>query len=214
MIPFFFMLVQMSRLVILRSKSINQGDTMSLEKYCRGERVHQRHILINTYSYEGETEAVVLEGKLLEDRLQHYYLTTGEKRDPGPLHHMTIRMLVKGADLEIGEIEVEMNEVPREECGETAAFMEKVRGMKIGPGFSKKIRDMLGGVKGCAHLVALLLAMAPAAVQGFWAYRARKPVSGEFKEGGRMMKYLENTCYVWRSDGPMMERLRKMNGYT
>ncbi len=182
---------------------------MSLKEYCGGEGIHRRHILIDTYPYGLDEGAVVVEGKLFEDRLRRYYLTTGERRDPGPLHHMILRILVKGPQLEIQDIEVEMNEVPREECVETAGFMEAVRGMNIGPGFSKKVREILGGTKGCAHLVALLLAMAPATVQGFWAYRARKPVSGEFKSGGILSKYLENTCYVWRSDGPMMERLRE-----
>lgn len=182
---------------------------MSLKDYCSGEGIHRRHILIDTYPYGSEEGAVIVEGKLFEDRLQHYYLTTGEKRAPGPLHHMILRILVKGPQLQIQDIEIEMNEIPREECAETAGFMEAVRGMKIGPGFTKEVRALLGGTKGCAHLVALLLTMAPATVQGFWAYRARKPVSGEFKSGGTLSKYLENTCYVWRSDGPMMERLRE-----
>jgi len=37
-----------------------------------------------------------------------------------------------------------------------------------------RVKDLAGGTKGCAHLVALLTAMAPAVVQGAWAAMTRE----------------------------------------
>jgi hypothetical protein len=76
-------------------------------------------------------------------------------------------------------------------------------------GFTSKVKKIAGGVNGCTHLVELMLAMAPAAIQGFAAYEAQKP-SGLNKEHAEIMaKYLVNTCYAWREDGPFVKVFKK-----
>jgi len=46
--------------------------------------------------------------------------------------------------------------------------------MAIAKGFTARVKNLVGGNKGCAHLVELLLAMAPAAIQGYASYQAVK----------------------------------------
>jgi len=48
--------------------------------------------------------------------------------------------------------------------------------------------------------------MAPVAVQGYWSNIARKPFNGKFSRES-MEKYLIDTCYTWRKDGPLTKQL-------
>jgi hypothetical protein len=69
------------------------------------------------------------------------------------------------------------------------------------------VKENLGGPRGCTHLNSLLLAMAPAALQGFWSSRTRKPVDLGQASKGLAKEYLIDTCWVWRSDGPLAQEL-------
>jgi hypothetical protein len=78
--------------------------------------------------------------------------------------------------------------------------------MRIAPGFTSKVRNIIGGPKGCAHLSGLLMAMASAALQGLWTYRAkdRQRYTDIDKTAS---EYLVDTCWVWRQDGPLIAQL-------
>ena len=77
--------------------------------------------------------------------------------------------------------------------------------MRIAPGFTSKVKRALGGTRGCLHLTTLVLAMAPAIMQGFWVNGSRDP-------GGRQItpdlieNYLVDTCRVWRRDGDLIKK--------
>ncbi|RJP93673.1 MAG: DUF2889 domain-containing protein [Desulfobacteraceae bacterium] len=175
----------------------------------REKKIHDRTIEISTYVHG--SDAVAVEGRLTDNRLRQTWYLSGESRPPGIVHDMVIRMVVKGPGLRIEALDVEMLTVPKEECREIVAALQQVVGMKIRAGFTEKIKSTLGGAKGCSHLVALLLAMAPAAVQGAWAAVAQNPVD-RAAVSGAALKFLENTCHVWRSDGPAMKGLKETLG--
>lgn len=170
------------------------------------ERIHTRQIEVTTYDC-GEN-VIILEGKLKDERFKEIYRPTGENVPPGTVHHMIIRMKVRRPELIIEDIDVDMPTVPHDECSETRASLEPVKGMRITSGFTASVKDLVGGAKGCAHLIALLVAMAPAAVQGSWTALASKPVdpSMHFE---RAMEVVINTCRVWRADGSMVKKYRE-----
>ncbi len=173
-----------------------------------GKRIHTRNIIMSTY--EAGENRVIVEGELIEKRLHEYYLLSGEKRSPGILHNMIIRLLLEGPDLVIKEIEVEMPGIPREECSELVTSLRPVLGLSISSGFTRKAKELAGGTSGCHHLLTLLLSMAPAAVQGYWTHRASKPVSTDSEARARHAKYLPiNSCRVWREDGPLVRKIRE-----
>ena len=178
---------------------------MTIAKH-RGEPIHSRRIAVETYEYD--KSAVLVEGRLTDNRFVNTYYFTGGTRPPGIVHDMIIRMVVRGPDPTIESIEVEMPGIPREECIETQQSLAPIAGMKISPGFTERVKAAVGGAKGCTHLVALLLAMAPAALQGAWVAMARQPVDMKVF-GGAALQILENTCCVWRSDGPRIEALKE-----
>jgi hypothetical protein len=170
------------------------------------QKIHTRRVEIATY--EGGSDSIIVEGVLTDERLATSYRPSGEALPPGTVHHMIIRMEVRGPKLVIEDIEVEMPTVPMQECLETLDSLIPIRGLPIVSGFTNRVKDLVGGVKGCAHLVALITAMAPAAVQGAWAVMTGKPRDpATFLPGA--VERIKDTCRVWRSDGPKFKAVVK-----
>ena len=103
-----------------------------------------------------------------------------------------------------------MISVPREACRETIDCLACIKGLAITRGFTSKVKKLAGGNKGCTHLLELLLAMAPAAVQGYAAHRSQKQAGFDPDQAKFIMKYLVNTCHAWREDGPFVAVVKKM----
>lgn len=175
---------------------------MTLIEKCGGKPVHTRTISIATHA-DGD-DGIVVEGVLKDDRLAAHYTFKKDKLPPGTIHHMVIRMRVTGAQLTIEEIEVEMPGTPHGDCHEVKNSLQALTGIRIAPGFTTRVKRTVGGVKGCVHLTGLLLTMAPAAVQGYWANRSRNPESGHLTTEA-LEQYLIDTCRVWRREGPLVE---------
>ena len=170
------------------------------------QKIHTRRIDIATY--EGGSDSIIVEGILTDERLVTSFRPTGESYPPGTVHHMIIRMEIRGPKLVIQDIDVEMPTVPRPECLETLDSLMPIKGIPIVSGFIARVKDLAGGTKGCAHLVALLTAMAPAVVQGAWAAMTRELRDPATYLPGAVER-IKDTCRVWRSDGPMMKDIQK-----
>ena len=169
----------------------------------KGEKYHTRTIEMSTYEYDGLRFAV--EGSLTDRRFKEYQLAIGEKRTPGIIHRMIIHLLVNKTTLEIEDLHVEMPVVPADACMETINSLDAVKGLRITGGFTSKVRDIAGGIKGCNHLVALLTSMGPAIIQGYGAYCDNK-FPGFLLDNYSM---LLDTCRTWRAEGPLVKELKE-----
>jgi hypothetical protein len=171
-----------------------------------GKKIHTRDIKIATYAYDDNH--IVVEGELNDNRIIPNFSHTGELRPPGNIHHMFVRLLIEIESIRIVQVEIEMPNIPHQECPETIPIFNKLEGMRIAPGFTSKVRNLIGGPKGCAHLSGLLMAMASAALQGLWTYRAKD--SRRDKDIDKIANdYLVDTCWVWRQDGPMVDLIKE-----
>ena len=179
---------------------------MAIEAQPAERKIHNRGIDVTTYI--ADRNAVVVEGRLTDTRFKSTYYLSGEMRPPGTVHEMLIRMRVAGLDLTIEDIDVAMDTVPRAECRETLNSLAPLKGMQIKSGFTEKVKARVGGPKGCTHLVALVLAMAPAAVQGAWAAMAQNPIDPS-QYSDKAIEILEDTCWLWRSDGTLMQETKE-----
>ena len=174
-------------------------------------RPHERKIEVSSWP-AGENHMIV-RGRLTDERFGCYYKFTGECVDAGILHDMTIVLLISTTNMVIDDIEVIMDRFPRLECGEMAESLDSVKGLRIVGGFSSKVRELAGGNKGCTHMVHLLTTMAPAVMQGYWAWKSGKPVIPGKLNVSRvsgMAETLKDTCYVWREDGEAYKKLIKL----
>jgi hypothetical protein len=177
---------------------------MQLLKQCQGDRIHNRNMDIITLHFD--EDHILLVGELKERRIVDGFRISGERIQPGTYHHMKIALLVAISTLTIEAVEVQLPTTPHDDCAEMQASLEIIRGWTISPGFTSKIKRALGGVRGCVHLTTLLIAMAPAALQGYWVHKSRKSPPKDISSH-EMEQYLVDTCYVWRKGGPLVRKL-------
>ncbi|MBT7262043.1 MAG: hypothetical protein HN888_13090 [Desulfobacula sp.] len=59
-------------------------------------------------------------------------------------------------------------------------------------------------------MTTLLLSMAPAALQGYWIFEARKKQRSE-ESVLDIEKYLVDACWAWRKDGQLAINLNTKN---
>lgn len=140
------------------------------------------------------------------------------KGDPQPMeiHQMQLELRARLPKLVITSVRVVFETHPNSKCPLIANDYQKLVGLSIARGFTRQIRDLFGGPKGCTHTNALLQAMAPAVVQSTWSVAIRK---GRIGEGSRSAAIPEermkrmagnlNTCHVWAEDGEHVAALRR-----
>ncbi len=176
---------------------------MNLADQCRDRKIHTRKIEISTYEYD--EEHFVVEGLLKDDLLIPIYVSGKEKQPHSP-HQMIIQLLIECSSLTIKEIHVEMLTTPYDWCKETSDSLDPIKGMKIEPGFTSKVKKILHESKRCLHLTTLLFSIVPTVMQGYWTYNARKPGSGDVPSE-MIENFLIDTCWVWRKGGPRIKML-------
>lgn len=167
------------------------------------ELVHGRDLSFRTYDL-GDGR-VLVEGRLQDQR---HRPRKGEVFQGSFLvHHMVVRLVVRGPEMRIEALEAEMPRHPREGCAEVLPWTQRLVGIRITRGFTRKVKELIGDTKGCAHLTSLIIAMGPAAVQGYWA--AYGVDSKELTAEDPRVRMVTNTCYLWREDGPLLNALRQ-----
>ncbi len=76
-------------------------------------------------------------------------------------------------------------------------------GVAIGAGYTRVVRERFGGVSGCSHLVELVRALGPAAIQSAVSTRHRSagdtPVVAASPTGSS--PWLRNSCHIWAEAG-------------
>ena len=165
--------------------------------------VHTRDISMRTFNLGDHY--ILVEGNLKDSRYR-----SGPIRNSGSpelVHHMVIRLKVKGPQMVIDQAEAKMPHHPRKECPEVLPWVRNLEGVEIAPGYTLKVKRAIGGVKGCAHLTSLVIAMGESAVQGYWsAYGVENKKKGLREQ---TIKKFINTCHLWKEDGPIVKEIRE-----
>lgn len=123
----------------------------------------------------------------------------------GPIHDMWIRVTIDD-DMAIRDATAATEAAPFSVCGDIAPAFRKLVGLRIGPGWRRRVQERLGGVQGCTHLVELLGPLATTAFQTF-AARRREQEGSQTEEDAPRPPRLLNSCHAFRSDGPVVRRL-------
>jgi len=180
----------------------------NLKELIQEAPVHERKMDLRTYPLDDNR--IIIEGWLRDERLMSGFHWDGRPRPPGVVHWMGVRLLIGDWPLTILEAEAEMPTVPHELCPTVLDGVKKLVGLSIASGYSNQIRRRLGGIKGCAHLTQLILAMGPAALHGLWAHLSRqpRPVPRSLEEISGL-PYLINSCQLWREDGPFVREIKQ-----
>lgn len=175
--------------------------------------------LIHTRQYEARVyqvsdDELLVRGVVSDQKPPGLYIVDDPK--PMELHQMKLELRVAIPKLEITDARVVFETHPNSKCPLIAGDYEKLVGLSIARGFTRKIRDLFGGPKGCTHTNALLQAMAPAVIQAMWSVsvRAGRGIPGgqgadDSEARERRMAGTLNTCHIWAEDGEHVAAIRR-----
>jgi hypothetical protein len=143
--------------------------SMSLPPPEKRELVHTRTIECSGYR---RTDGLWdIEGSLIDTRTEEMETFGRGKITPGEhLHEMWLRMTVD-SELTVRSIDAKTVHAPYPPCPNFPDRFDKLVGQQIEPGWTAKVRLLLGGRWGCTHLVELLGPLATTAVQTVYAWR-------------------------------------------
>ena len=119
-----------------------------------------------------------------------------------PVHDMSIRLTIDD-DMVVREIQVTSDATPYGACLEVPPAYSKMIGAKIGPGWRREVRRLMGGPGGCTHVSELLVSMGTVAFQTLHSVWVRK---GTARPKGARPSLLDS-CHTYRSDGPLAREL-------
>jgi hypothetical protein len=158
--------------------------------------VHRRSIIMDSYPVDDEHVTVV--GRLTD---------VEPWGDPGHevIHDMTLMLTVRLADLVITSAVAGMGSFPHAECPFIAPAFAQLEGLSVRRGFTRELRERLGGVSGCAHLGELARAMGPAIVRTSAAARHRQATADPANAGPAPLPL--GSCHIWAPDGPGPQKM-------
>lgn len=124
----------------------------------------------------------------------------GEIQPGVPIHEMWVRLTID-KDMLVTAAEAASDHTPYEICPAVAPSFAGLQGLRIGPGWRQKVKEKVGGTKGCTHIVELIGVLGTVAYQTLWPVRAK-----EYKVSPTTRPPILDTCHALRSDGPVVKR--------
>ena len=127
-----------------------------------------------------------------------------------PVHDMWLRVTLDDG-FHIVAIEAVTDASPYRLCPKITPNFQRLVGMRIGPGFNRKVKELLGGVEGCTHLVELMGPLATTAFQTIFSAKYREQRERAKESGGAPARphkrpRLIDTCHALASDSPVTKR--------
>jgi hypothetical protein len=118
------------------------------------ERVHTRQI--TCHGYKRKDGLYQIEATVFDEKGQTVPFRTRPDILPGERIHSFSLTVVIDADYTIRDAAAKTLAAPWPVCTDVAADYRKLVGLRIGPGFNRGVREVLGGPLGCTHLTDLL----------------------------------------------------------
>jgi Protein of unknown function (DUF2889) len=171
-------------------------------------KIHTRDIQLATYPHTDSQ--VIVHGVLKDQRYIRVFDVTGFVKEPGIIHHIDVKLLVRSDPLRIVEAQAKMLHIPLTECRSTLDTIEKLKGIEIKSGFSASIRRIMGGKKGCTHLCQLIIVMGQEIVHGWLTEKLKnKSAIPKDLEHFSEKNFLIDSCRMWTRHGPKMKQVEK-----
>lgn len=162
--------------------------------------IHER--VVECRGYARDDGLWDIEGRLVDTKTYDFPNIDrgGVIRSGEPIHGMWLRITVDDA-YTIRDAEAALDYGPYTVCGDIAPAFSVLVGERIVPGFTRRVRELLGGTKGCTHLVELLGPIATTAFQTIAPMKWRTDPAARTKRPRSL-----NQCHAYRSDGPVVAR--------
>lgn len=162
---------------------------------------HTRHVQCEGYLREDglwDIEGTMTDTKALPMPLSEHeggVLPAGK-----PLHHMGLRLTID-EQMKIHDAEAFMDYTPYRMCPQITEQFKKLIGLTIEHGFTRKTRELFGGINGCTHLLELLGPIATTAFQT--TFRTRLETENWAAKGGDLP--MINTCHSFAEDSQVIK---------
>jgi hypothetical protein len=159
------------------------------------EALHTRAIEIRGYAREDGLFDI--EGHLVDSKARDFQLASGIRPAGEPVHDMWLRITVDRT-LNIVDAAAAMDAVPFvEHCGAIVPAYRKLVGLAIRPGYHNRLKELLGGVRGCTHVTELAGALATAAFQ---------TLAGQVSQDPERKPFQVDRCHALEGSGPAVAR--------
>jgi hypothetical protein len=112
--------------------------------------------------------------------------------------------LVVDADLCVHDASAKMPATPYGDCQGAAHTLAPLKGLRMGGGWNKRVRELLGGAASCTHIVELMGPMATTAFQGL-APQYLTTINRPESEALRQAKV--DSCYSYAGHREVVKRL-------
>jgi len=166
--------------------------------------VHQRAILCKGYAREDGLWEV--EGEFADTKTETY-----REGDQGPipagvpLHGLRLRLVIDDT-AKILSAEAVLEHTPFSICPLAAPLTARLAGLTIGRGFMAEARRLMGGAKGCTHVLELLNDVAATAFQTLHEVRWRENEVRCAEGLPPRRPAIVDTCHALRADGPVVRQ--------
>ena len=185
---------------------------MPLSSPVNRQLLHARNITcLGFYRDDGLLE---IEGRLTDRKDYSFENENRGQVDAGePVHDMWLRVTLND-NLLITNVEASTDASPYTICPDITKNFSRLKGITIGPGWRKAIKNKVGGIHGCTHLVELLGPIATTAYQTIFSEKAQilkkakssesktKMVAGEERNKPRLL----NTCHAFNESSSVVKK--------
>lgn len=167
------------------------------------EELHHRQV--DSRFYKRADGLYEVEASLLDTKSEPFLgLLRTEPIAPGVAHHDIVVTVVLDETMVVHDARVQMRVTPFSRCGGVVDTLAPLRGLQMGAGWNRQVRERLGGAMSCAHVVELLAQMATTAYQGL---SSRRIVSLRLPESESLHRTRVDSCYAFAADGEVVRTL-------
>ena len=164
------------------------------------EALHTRQIAM--HGYRREDGLYDIEAHMVDTKARALAVDGARAVAAGePIHDMHVRLVVD-QDLRIVDVAACTDAAPYPVCPEAARSLQGLKGVRIAAGWSRSIRELLTGRKGCTHLTELLQPMATVAYQTLFDVRQARPTAVDANGKPRMI----DSCHAYAGDGDVVRQ--------
>jgi hypothetical protein len=168
------------------------------------ERREIHHRQIDLRFFQRSDGLFEVEGRLVDRKTHPFRRVLHEHDTPAgtPLHDIVVRLVVDESLL-VHDATAELAASPFEVCRGAANTLAPLKGLRIGAGWNKRVRELLGGAASCTHIMEMLGPMATTAYQGVAPQRLARMT----QQGNDAYKSKIDSCYAYASHREVVARL-------
>lgn len=168
------------------------------------ERHEIHHRQLDIRFFQRSDGLFEVEGRLLDRKSQPFRRLLHDRDTPAgiPLHDIRVRLIIDESLL-VHDASATLAASPFDVCRGAANTLAPLKGLRIGAGWNKRVREVLGGAASCTHIVEMLGPMATTVHQGLAPQRLARLT----QQGSDEHKSKIDSCYAYGRDREVVARL-------